>query len=194
MKPMGVDDLLRFIAADGPQTTRSTVHLQPDATFTRQTALATCDWSSGIGRGSWSAASARGSLLEHPGYAARHASDRLRSDGDSDTRGSATPSAHARPLRTRPATACLKNLQPTWRFSRQFFPGSGGLQRSQADSRTVPSAAARRHNRLQIRHIRRNNGGGGIRTLVRGKPPETVFEYAARATNSPRLLGFLASP
>ena len=25
-----------------------------------------------------------------------------------------------------------------------------------------------------------NNGGGGIRTLVRGKPPETVFEYAAR--------------
>lgn len=34
--------------------------------------------------------------------------------------------------------------------------------------------------------------GGGIRNLVTGKPPETVFEYAARPKDSPCLLRFSA--
>jgi hypothetical protein len=33
------------------------------------------------------------------------------------------------------------------------------------------------------------NGGGGIRTLVGGKPPETVFECPARPSDSPPQLG-----
>jgi hypothetical protein len=41
-------------------------------------------------------------------------------------------------------------------------------------------------------NLTKKNGGGGIRTLVRGKPPETVFEYAVRARRRPCSLRFSA--